>query len=502
MIRKLLLFILVPIATIGQSYLETVQKEVEVGAFLSTSGQNPFWLRSNQYGIVPLASQGVTVRGRIGTEQSLLNPSNRFSKKDSIDRSLNWKGLKFNYAVEAVINAGKTNQILLPEAYTAVKWKALELYAGRRREVQGLVDSTLSAGSYIWSGNALPLPKVQLSIPDYTSILAKGLVAIKGNYAHGWFDNGYVENFYLHQKSLYGRVGKPHWKAKFYGGFNHQVQWGGKLAVPFVDVNTGDLITKLPTGWGTYLNVVTGQSLNRDGTGGDLTGVPSNEGLNRAGNHLGTIDVGAEFVLNSGKLFIYRQSIYEDGSLFYLSNISDGLLGISYKTRWTGYGIKHVVFEYLKTSNQGGRVGSRSTISELRGQDNYFNNSLYRNGWTYSGNVIGTPFLTPVSDVKQSNLPRPLPSPITSSSIINNRVNAFSLSAASHHKLFDGVSRISVTRNLGTYARPFDFTNLSLFQEVQFPWKTVYFATASLGLDAGKLFGTQIGAFVRVKRDF
>ena len=33
---------------------------------------------------------------------------------------------------------------------------------------------------------------------------------------------------YLHQKSLYGRFGKPEWKLKLYGGFNHQVLWGNE----------------------------------------------------------------------------------------------------------------------------------------------------------------------------------------------------------------------------------------------------------------------------------
>ena len=33
---------------------------------------------------------------------------------------------------------------------------------------------------------------------------------------------------YLHQKSLYGRFGKPEWKWKLYGGFNHQVFWGNE----------------------------------------------------------------------------------------------------------------------------------------------------------------------------------------------------------------------------------------------------------------------------------
>jgi hypothetical protein len=502
MTRKLLVLLTLPLFCNGQSYFDNLQKEVEAGTYLSTSGQNPFWLRSNQYGIIPLESQGVIIRARVGTEQSLLNPSNRFSKKDSLDRSLNWKGFTLNYAVEAVVNVGKTNQFLLPEAYAAAKWKAFEIYAGWRREVIGLVDSTLSSGSYIWSGNALPLPKVQLSIPEYTPILGKGLISIKGSYAHGWFDNGYVEKFYLHQKSLYGRIGKSHWKTKFYAGFNHQVQWGGKPALPFTDPTTGDLITTYPSGWSAYYSVITGRSLNRDGNGGQLEGVPYNEAFNRAGNHLGTIDVGVEFMLNSGKLMIYRQSIYEDGSLFYLNNISDGLFGISHKTNRTGYGIKHIVFEYLKTSNQGGRVGSGSTIGELRGGDNYFNNSLYRNAWTYQGNVIGTPFLTPVSAIKKSNLERDLPESVIESSIINNRVHAFTLSAASHHKAFDGISRISLSRNFGTYSTPFDFSNISILQEVVFPFKTKYHARLSFAVDAGKLFGTQAGMMAGVKRKF
>jgi hypothetical protein len=499
MTRKLLVLLILPLFCNGQSYLDNLQKEVEVGALLSTSGQNPFWLRSNQYGIIPLKSQGVFLRARV-TPPIRPNDGGGFTSPSSEIKKT--KSLSFNYALEIVANVGKVNQFILPEAFAAVKWKVFELYTGRRREVVGLVDTTLSLGSYVWSGNALPLPKIQVGIPNYTPILGKGLISIKGSYAHGWFDNGYVENFYLHQKTFYGRLGKPHWKTKFYAGFNHQVQWGGKPALPFTDPTTGDLITTYPSGWSAYYSVITGRSLNRDGNGGQLEGVPYNEAFNRAGNHLGTIDVGAEFMLNSGKLTIYRQSIYEDGSLFYLNNISDGLLGISYKTNWTGYGIKHILFEYLKTSNQGGRGGSGSTINELRGGDNYFSNSLYRNAWTYNGNVIGTPFLTPVSAIKKSIIDRELPASTIKSSIINNRVHAFTLSATSYHKSFSGVSRISVSRNFGTYSTPFDVTNFSLFQEVQFPWKTNYVVTASLGIDGGRLYGTQVGAFVRVKRKF
>ncbi|KAF4530856.1 hypothetical protein B566_EDAN018889, partial [Ephemera danica] len=58
----------------------------------------------------------------------------------------------------------------IQEAYAKAKWKAFELYAGRRKEIQGLVDTTLTSGSYIWSGNTLPMPKIDLSIQNYTSL--------------------------------------------------------------------------------------------------------------------------------------------------------------------------------------------------------------------------------------------------------------------------------------------------------------------------------------------
>ncbi len=512
-----ILLLFCPLLVIAQKNpFAKASKEVEAATYISTSGGNPFWLRSNQYGIIPLESQGMLLRARIATgtataQTSLGKPTaqptpgeGELLEFSSVKKS---KSLSFDYALDVVANIGQVNRLLIPEAYAAIKWKAFELYTGRRREIVGLVDSTLSAGSFIWSGNALPLPKVQLSIPEYTSIIGKGLISIKGSYAHGWFDNGYVENFFLHQKTLYGRVGRSHWKVKFYGGFNHQVQWGGKPATPIIEVSpTGEdrLITKFPSGWNAYYQVVTGQSLNKDQNGGALIeeGVPFNEAFNRAGNHLGTVDVGAEFMLNTGRLTVYRQSIYEDGSLFYLNNISDGLVGISYKAISEGYGVKHLTFEYLKTSNQGGRGGSGNTIPELRGQDSYFDNGLYRNGWTYNGNVIGSPFLTTTSAIKKSNLPGPLPVSALGSGIMNNRVHAFTLSMASHHQMFDGLSRVSISRNFGTYGSPIDFTNFSLYQEAAFPWKSNYLATLAVGVDGGQLFGTQAGIMAAVKRKF
>jgi hypothetical protein len=499
MIRKLLLLLILPVFVMGQSHPEFLgaglDKEVEVGAFLSTSGQNPFWLRSNQYGIVPLESQGITVRARIGTEQSFLNPSNRFTKKDSIDRSLNWKGFTFDYALEAVANVGKVNQFIVPEAYAAVKWKAFELYAGRRREIVGLVDTTLTSGSYIWSGNALPMPKVQLSIPEYTPILGKGLVSIKGAYAHGWFDNkGRVKSFNLHQKWLYGRLGRENSKWKFYGGFNHQVQWGGynqERNTDFADNFYAYLYSVIP------LKSV-GARASEFLTQGDKE--------NRVGNQLGTIDIAVERSFKNGNLLFYRQSLYEQGAaLLRLANIKDGLNGL----RMTltpqvdkVISFNHFNLEYLYTNNQGTSpiLFTKEIGWEL---ENYFTHYQYIDGWTYNKSVIGTPFIT-TEEATEVDFPN------GNQLINNNRTAALHLAASIRiMNTYDVLLRVSHSSNNGI------LINRSPILPVDQKYKQTSFLlmgstsltanssiTANLGLDMGEMFKNGLGLTISYRRTY
>ena len=359
----------------------------EVGTYISTDGNTPFWLRANQYGTVPLTSPIVTLRGTISSDY-----------KKAVSKEDQYKLSKFDwgYGLNIVGNVGKENQFLIPEAYIKAKFGAFEIYAGRRKEIFGLVDSTLSSGSYIWSGNALPMPKIQIMNRDFVPLgITKGFLSFKGIYAHGWFENDRtdVKNFYLHQKSLYFRLGKPDWKFKFYGGFNHQVQWGGTLK--YSDpTNQFSINGQVGSSFNDYINVVTGRSLAGVG---DTTKNGANDALNRSGNHLGTVDFGFELNTRKVKVFVYRQNIYEDGSLAYLSNISDGLNGVSFtfkKPDNQKFHISKLVFEYLNTMSQGGNSSGDNSNSRLRGNDNYFNNGVYKDGWTYKGNIIGTPFVS------------------------------------------------------------------------------------------------------------
>lgn len=475
---------------LGQSFFDKIRYQAESGIYLSTSGKTPFLMRANQYGIVPVDNPVLTFRGAVFKEyDSTYNSSNNQLNRFAI-----------GYGVNAVANVGKINQILLPEAYVKIRYGAFEFYAGRRKEIVGLVDTTLTSGSYIWSGNALPLPKIQIAIPNYTPILGKGLISVKGAYSHGWFDNGMVKNFYLHQKYLYARIGKPNWKIKLYSGFNHQVQWGGKPATPYIDKYSGLLVSKFPTDFSTYLKVVSGISLNTTDDGSEIQ-VPGNEAMNRAGNHLGTIDVATEIDFKGFNLFIYRQSIYDDGSLFYLNNITDGLSGISIR-RKIKEGITRVCFEYLDTRSQGGDTGSENTIPQLRGQDGYFTNLIYSDGWTYNKNIIGTPLFTQISTVDKHNISK-IAEKYPSNYIINNRVQAFLVAVEGRTKKVDYTTKLIFSRNSGSYPTPFlsEASQFSFLSRIKY--NLPKFSVVSLvSFDDGGLFPTSLGLYLGVQRTF
>ena len=467
-----------------------IKYTAEAGTIISTNGETPFWLRANQYGIVPNQSPILTLRGSVSSDY-----------KKAITKEDQYKLSKFDwgYGLNIVGNVGKENQFLIPEVFVKAKYGAFEIYAGRRREIFGLVDSTLSSGSYIWSGNALPMPKIQISTPNFVPLgFTKGFLSFKGNYAHGWFENSRtdVKNFYLHQKSLYFRLGKPDWKFHFYGGFNHQVQWGGELLYPD-PLNQFSIKGKVGSSFNDYINVVTGRSLAGVG---DTTKNGANDALNRSGNHLGTVDFGFDINTANFSILCYRQSIYEDGSLAYLGNITDGLNGISINIKKTSDAkikIKKVLIEYLNTSSQGGVGGSDNTYSRLRGQDNYFNNGVYRKGWSYQQTSLGTPFISNVSNViNDSNL-----------FFNNNRIEAFYLGVLGiiNNKVNSEI-RISNSKNAGIYSYPFarvknQFSGLiSLNYSPLFLEKSVI--NLSFAMDSGELYKDNFGFYLGLRKSW
>lgn len=455
MLRKILFFFF----SVSGLYAQyPVQVETRAG-FVGATEQTPFLLRSNRYGLVPQDANVFYLNARVAKNYDTLQ-----------------KAFDYGFAIEPHLNAGKNSQFLLPEAYIKGRWKVLELYGGRRREVVGLTDTLLTSGSYVWSGNALPLWKIQAGIPEYTSLLKNGLLAVKGAIAHGWFDNDrpVTRNVKLHQKWIYMRLGKPAWKAKVHAGFNHQVQWGGES--PFFSVNG-----KLPDGWANFPYVFFGtRNPDRSAPISDF------DGENRVGNHLGTADVGLEMQTGFGTVMLYRQNIYEDGSLFFLNNITDGLNGLTLNFVHFPL-LRRINFEYLRTMSQGGDmfVGGKDTPGQLRGRDNYFNHAQYRDGWTYKGQVIGTPLI--------QSLYRSWSDP--EYQIDNNRVEMFQWALAGTLPLeIQYVLKGNHNTNRGTYQFPFKALTQSSFLLALQKNNTISSAIrVELGYDYGDLLPKSAG---------
>ncbi|GAB3800371.1 capsule assembly Wzi family protein [Spirosoma humi] len=386
MVNKLLVpfFLSLPLLAthdlVGQAIPDTVTAQqsilAEVGGFGSSATQTPFWFRSRQYGTVPLNGPAGILRLGVTRQFGDLQNTRRVHAKVS---------------VEGVANVGTSSKLILPVAYASLFTKNFELYAGRRREVFGLADTLLSSGSYAWSGNALPLYKLQFGTRGYVPLgFTKGVVALNGMYAHGWFSNtDSIQNSFLHQKALFVRISLFRNRVRLYGGITHSAQWGGSSTIYKNGITVNG---KIPSSLDTYKDIILVRQPPNDPTrysNFDLS--------NQAGNHLGSIDVALDVDNDQANWYLYYQHPFEDKSGVAFQNMPDGLYGIRWKNKkndaYTGFRLTQVTAEFLTTMNQSGfdfEIGSRL----YNGADDYFNNYQYVDGWTHRQRVIGTPFIT------------------------------------------------------------------------------------------------------------
>jgi len=478
--------------------------KVEAQGIATSKNHVPFWMRSNQFGSVPL--DGASGSFIAGATKSYASPYQKGGK------FFDW-GAGF----EGRVNGGNRGQFLLLEAYGKIRLAMFELKAGRTKDVMGLNgDTTLSSGNFAVSGNALGIPKVEISIPNYYTLpIFDGLFAIKGNIAHGWvgrmpFQKGqfadpnhpYIKDgvpTYFHQTSLYGRIGKTNWRAKVYLGINHEAYWGNEKAI------YGEYFGLSPIE--TFYHVLIGK-VYRFGGG---------TGYTKIGNQLGSVDIGFQYDFDNISLLVYRQNIYDVGALSRLANIRDGLNGITLTNRMyrtdlsSGFQWKKILVEFLYTKNQAGEKWSKATKS---GDEDYYNNGYYFKGWSYHEVGIGTPFITPARLVRegQPRDPRQF--------FVNNRVIAFHLGAELSYKSWSFLGKASYSKNYGTFATSETGASLgdryrdpvygifknvnqfSLYGEIGRSLANGYSVGAAIAIDRGKLLNNSMGGFLKITKSF
>lgn len=462
----------------AQNILSGIRCQLGGGVYLSE--KTPFWMRANQYGLVPIKGPFITLQASVSKEYDSTRTAFQRIRKFGI-----------GYGVQLGINAGKQSQILIPEAYLKVRHGAFEIYAGRRKELIGLIDTTLSMGSYIWSGNALPLPKLQISVPTYTPIIGHGLIAIKGGYSHGWFGKqAYTEGYYLHQKWLYGKIGRDSWRFNFFAGINHQVQWGGyseTLKNDNVSTKNG-FFSADPF---VYLNLILPIAWR----------IPNNrfytpfETLNRFGNHLGSVDLGISVKTSFADISFYRQSPYEDGQMPEVFLSMDGNYSLSFDLKNKKY-VSKINFGYLDTRRQGGEI---TRFAKLIGKkethygevQNYLNHSQYIEGWNYQENGIGTPLIVPGNDLLKD-----AQNPNYQLFSFDNDIQAYYIAATGNIAKYSYTIKSSLSSSMGMFylKRDKGLNQFSGLLSVTVPLSKLNLDSKfNLAFDAGQLYGNNMG---------
>ena len=91
---------------------------------------------------------------------------------------------KFEEALDLVAAAGfSTTSCIVQQAYVDIRYKWFGFFAGSREQNAPLRNQELSSGGMTWSGNARPIPQVQIGIPEYVQLLPLSLIHIYSSLA-------------------------------------------------------------------------------------------------------------------------------------------------------------------------------------------------------------------------------------------------------------------------------------------------------------------------------
>ena len=437
---------------------DRLQPRVAVQATAATDDGLPFWLVSNQYGRFSRdATNAVTQLGVTIAP----DPSRTFDVSAGLD-----------VAARASANAA----LYAHEWYGRLHVGPFRATLGRMEHIQGIVDTSLTMGSTTWSPNATPIPAIRVGAPSYVDVpFTRGFLAVKGAFAHGWLEQDrFVESPYLHEKQLYARVLPRRWPVQLHGGVIHNVVWAG----------THPSLGELADGFDTFRKVVFVEELEGDE---GLPGEGEDSGL---GNTVAAYDfaVSAQGWGWSGR--VYREFYIDTAAGRRFRNVWDGLWGVNVVRDAPGGWIDRVLFEHLRFVRQNAVKGAEGRRG-ARGREIYYNNFLYRTGWTYAGRVRGTPVALTDADAPQlANAEDNLP-------VTNNIIVANHLGIAGH-PVPRWRYRVLATysRNHGMFFNPKPrLDQFAALVEVHGDVLPEYHlgATAALATDLGAVFDDRIG---------
>lgn len=364
----------------AQNNYSTNATSYGINAFGSaaTGDNTPFWITSNQYGIVPLEAGN----GYLDVEVFHFQNLN--------------KGFKWGAGLDLIASAPRYKNAYIQQLFIEFGYKNLFLTIGSKEQYRSLWDKNLSSGDMMQSANARPIPEINIHIPDFIVVpYTRGWLQLKGNVAVGRsFDSNYlgdfiqkeqtyIKNVLWHHKSGFIRIQdtKNDFPIFLTLGLQHTVQWGG--------TSTNPAIGKQPQSFKDFIRVFFGKQ-------GD-EGASISDQINALGSHHISYDFQLGFKKADWSLQAYYQHLSADRSGLLLYNGTDGLWGGQLELKKVSW-LKKVVIEYFTTKNQSGPFHFIDFDHEKYpgrggGGDNYYNNGEYVTGYSYFNRGVGSPLV-------------------------------------------------------------------------------------------------------------
>ena len=424
-----------------------------MGAVASTDGYLPYWMTTNQYGLMPERRGGL----------ALMQVYTQSDESRTIQYSCG-VSLATNAYHNPLDPSSRTVNLMADELYGSVKWKLLTLDIGIKHRENDFIGASRELGSLsvtgghlAETGNARSMPGYLLSLEPVALPLTKKHLWLYGAYGdYMTMDDRHVEGALVHRMRVGLRYAATD-RLSFDVVIDHYAMWAGHHPTDF----------SYPVTIKNYIKVVTGRHAGEGGTMSDK--------LNVIGDHGGSEIFRVTYRADKWNVTAQHDIPYSDGSGMGFYNFPDGVNTLSFsftdKNRW----VSDILYEHQYTLYQSGPIngemfddkGNSLTppgVSTV-GIDNYFGNSYYRSGWTYHGRVIGDPLFLP-SGVRGQTWT----SARINRGIENNRVKSHHLGLGG--KLFRKHPyklMLTYTENYGIYAAP--YTGES---QIQKPWGTVH----------------------------
>ena len=359
-----------------------------LGALSSQGGSMPFWATANRFGVMPDGNGGLCLlQAEKGFDQS---------------KTVQWRfGASGGLRTDPV----EYKDFLLDQLYGSVRWKQLRLDAGLWHPGQDFMAAdthlgtlSVTGGHSIVTGNARPMPGYSLNVEPWDIPFTNGHLQFSGSFGD-YFTTGprYVTGSMVHNTGLFLKwhIGRH---ITLTGGADNYTVWGG--------ISPTDGV--LRKSFDNYLRVITGRAGGEDAQAG--------ERLNALGDHRGCEIFRFDYNADSWSLTLQHDIPYDDKSGLVFRNFPDGVNTARFAFKDKRGWVSDIVYEYANTMYQGGErerhvateaeiaSGSRRLYTDpdtgivyyiTGGADNYYNNYMFKSGWTSYGRTVGLPLFFP-----------------------------------------------------------------------------------------------------------